>query len=59
MEELKPCCFCKSKKVHVEVDYFEEYPVDPYFFVLCEKCCARGPVTTSEYMAIDAWNKRS
>ena len=57
MAELKPCPFCRSKKV--KVNPFKEY-------VECYKCGATGPFISNQFLfrttskqAIDAWNKRS
>lgn len=56
MAELKPCPFCGGKDFRV---VFELLMTPKIYKVVCESCCAEGPLELNEQRAIDAWNKRS
>lgn len=50
-DELKPCPFCKSKRLVVKSMFAS--------FVRCLDCNATGPEGLSNREAADKWNKRA
>lgn len=52
--ELKPCPFCGSENVNIDAD------IDDYWYwVYCQECETRGPISTVGLDAIEAWNRRA
>jgi len=56
-EELKPCPFCHegADGLGVEEEVLEG---TPFWWVTCSCCDARGPLISSEGLAIKLWNTR-
>ena len=50
VNELKPCPFCGSDDVSIEVFWA--------YAVYCGNCGIRGPIVGSEVEAIETWNDR-
>jgi hypothetical protein len=49
---LKPCPFCKSRRVVID-----NFSSPPYcYFAYCQACDARGPVRPKYAMAKQLWN---
>lgn len=64
-EELKPCPFCGNKTLLFKDVHNSWFWQKYVFYIECEKCHARGPLTPSECEdwdhsnADEKWNRRS
>ena len=56
--EIKPCLYCKSKKVTTEINVISFHQKVFDWFVFCVNCGARGPIENTEEKAIETWNQR-
>ena len=45
-----PCPFCGEPQLDIETE--EDY------YIFCQACCARGPLSCTEDEAVDLWNAR-
>lgn len=56
-DKLKPCPFCGSKRLGIELD--ELSTLGMAFCVLCKNCLTKGPMSDDDEIAIDLWNRRA
>lgn len=52
---LRPCPFCEATEVQL-VSFGAEAELDMRYFVQCETCSARGPITLFSQKAVLGWN---
>ena len=55
--KLKPCPFCGSKRLVVELDELSSLVMA--FYVSCKNCLMQGPMSDDDEIAIDLWNRRA
>jgi hypothetical protein len=58
MSKPKPCPYCRNNS---SVLLAEECPKtkDTLFTVKCKKCCARGPISSDLFYAMEEWDEVS
>lgn len=65
MKNIDDCPFCGYDKARVisrshktkQRDSHDRYIHEDQYYVMCNKCFARGPVSDTEESAVDSWNK--
>ncbi len=57
-EKLKPCPFCGSEKIYIDMrDVFNEDETE--YFYTCKNCGATAPACIDDNDALKAWNTRA
>lgn len=57
MSKLKPCPFCGSERLAIELD--ELSFLGMAFYVRCTNCLTQGPMSDDDEIAVDLWNRRA
>ena len=58
MCELKPCPFCGSENIEIEVLSYQPYANGQRYFIVCSYCTAAHGNDEDKQKAIDNWNMR-